>query len=65
MYKVSFSDDRAAVYGSVVMQGSSVEPCLMFALELHRASNVPHKVMVLDSDDCLVVALYSKDASDK
>lgn len=57
MYKVTFTSDVNSVYGNVVSIADRVEPALMFALDLHRFSNVPHFVRVVDPSDSLVVEL--------
>lgn len=56
MYKVLF--ESVTVY-----EAPSIEPCLAFALELHRISNVPHRIGVVDTASVVVVKLeaVSKD----
>lgn len=64
MYRVFFLDTLSDLRnGSVVFQAPIVEAALAFALELHRISNVPHRVSVLDSStpDRETLALIKED----
>lgn len=52
MFKVLFC-------GREIYSAPQVEPAIAFALEIHRISNVPHVVTVVDSLDKDVVSLLS------
>lgn len=57
MYKVFINDANVVVNGVLVASVPAVESALAFALDLHRASNVPHCVRVIAPTDVLVVEL--------
>lgn len=58
MYQVIFSDYdlKASV---VVLEAPVVEPAVQFALELHRASSVPHIVQVFHIDDSETIVTFT------
>ena len=61
MYQV-FIQSRSMENGVVFFESPSVEDSIQVALNLHRASNVMHKISVFDVDSCQTrLNLFSKD----
>lgn len=59
MYKVYCANldvDRSFSFFS-----GSLEDCVLVALNLHRGSNLPHKICVFDADFTEVLSFSSKD----
>lgn len=53
MFKVIYSA-KETLSENVFATADKVEPCLALALELHRISNVPHRIVVASPSDVVV-----------
>lgn len=73
MFKVQINDSCRDIpfpeeFFTTVAQADAIEPCLALALDLHRSSNVYHRVRVIDSDENVRLVLDRlpvKDGKDK
>ena len=57
MYKVNFGSTELSVS---IFCSKTLDEALIFAINLHRSSNMPHNISVLDDKDSVVVSLISK-----
>lgn len=65
MYYVTFSTPDALDAIVRVFCHQAIEPCLEFALALHRSSNYFHTVSVFREDDCLVSLVLKENHTEK
>lgn len=52
MYKVTYNDIS-------IRRNDEMENSLLFALSLHRESNEPHTITVVDKNDFVLLTLFS------